>query len=103
MNLLSPIMVPLPLLNEGQLNLVVSYSISSDEEMSEAVIDAFLAANVDVYERPSTLVDWINANVFEEIQWTSDRPLYLSTRIWNHQVVMTAEEVRIYDTPPGMR
>lgn len=95
-------MAPLPLLNEGQLDLLVSYSISSDEEMGEAVIDAFLAANMDVFERPTTLVDWINVNVFEEIQWTSDRPLYLSTRIWDHQVVITAEEIRIYTTA-GMR
>lgn len=86
----------LPLLNEGDLDLLVSYSISSEEEMTEAVIDAFLAGNIEVFEKPTALVDWINADVFEDIQWTSDRPLYLSTRIWDYQVVITAEEVRIY-------
>lgn len=92
-------MHPLPLLNEEKLDLLVSYSISSGEEMTEAVIDAFLAANIDVFERPTTLVDWVNVDVFEDIRWTSDRPVYLSTRIWDHQVVLTAEEVRIYTAP----
>lgn len=89
-------MPPLPLLNEGQLDLLVAYSISSDEEMSEAIIDAFLSANIDVFEKSTTLVDWVNVDVLEDIQWTSDRPLYLSTRIWNHQAVITAEEIRLY-------
>lgn len=48
------------------------------------------------FDRPIQLVDWVNVDVFEAIQWTSDRPVYLSTRIWDHQVVITAEEVRIY-------
>lgn len=89
-------MAHLPLLNEGDLHLLVSYSLSSEEEMSEAVVNAFHAANIDVFEKPTQLVDWINADVFNVLQWSSDRPLYLSTRIWDHQVVITAEEVRIY-------
>lgn len=86
----------LPPLNEEELDLLVSYAVGSEEEMSEAVINAFLAGNIDVFEKSTTLVDWVNVDVFEDIQWTSDRPVYLSTRIWNHQVVITAEEVRIY-------
>jgi hypothetical protein len=89
-------MSPLPLLNEGELDLLVSYSLSSGEEMSEAVINAFLAANVDVFDEPTQLVDWIDADVFAALHWTADRPVYLSTRIWDHQVVITAEQVRIY-------
>lgn len=85
-----------PLLNEKELDLLVSYSIGSEEEMSVAVIDAFHAANVDVFEKPTELVDWVNIEVFEAIEWTSDRSLYLSTCIWDHQVVFTGEEIRIY-------
>jgi hypothetical protein len=91
-------MPSLPLLDESQLNLLVSYSISSEQEVTEAVIDAFLAGNIDVYEKPTTLVDWVNVDVLENIRWTADGPVYLSTRIWDHQVVITAEEVRIYAT-----
>lgn len=86
----------LPLLNEEDLDLLVSYSLSSGEEMHEAIVNAFCAARIDVFERRTQLVDWVNADVFESLQWTSDRPVYLSTEIWDHQVVITAEEVRIY-------
>lgn len=89
-------MSALPLLNEGDLSLVVRYSLESDEGMAEAVVNAFLAADVDVYDQPTQLVDWINADVFENLEWRSDRPFYLGTRIWDHGVVMTPEEVRIY-------
>ena len=86
----------LPRLNEGDFDLLVAYSLSSEEEMIEAIVNAFHAANIDVFEKPTRLDDWINADVFDVLQWTSDRPLYLSTRIWDHQVVITAKEVRIY-------
>lgn len=93
----------LPLLNEGDMSLLVRYSLEGDEEMTEAVVSAFLAADVDVYERSTQLVDWINAEVFENLEWTSDRPLYLCTRIWDHRVVMTPEEVRIYQSSEVIR
>lgn len=89
-------MAPLPLINEGEFNLLVKYSLSSEEDMSEAVVNAFLAAGVDVWGRPTQLVDWIEADVLENISWTSNRLLYVCTRIWDHRVVMTPEEVRIY-------
>lgn len=82
--------------NEDDLPLLVAYSPSSDEEMCEAVVNAFLAAGIDVFEKPTQLVDWINADVFDDLQWSSNRPLYLSTRIWDHRVVITADEIRIY-------
>ena len=82
--------------DEEELSLIVRQPIDSDEEMGEAVVDAFLAAGVDVYERPTTLAEWIDPDVFETLQWSSGRPLYLCTQIWDHQVVMTPEEVRIY-------
>lgn len=91
-------MVPLPLLNEEELGLVVSYLLDEGEEMSEAIIGAFLAANVDVYDKSTQLADWVNPEVLEGIQWSSDRPVYLCTRIWDKKVVITAEEVRIYNS-----
>jgi|GEM_PF-2840560 len=89
-------MVVLPLLDEEELPLVVAYSRSSDEQMDEAVVNAFLAANIDVFDRPTTLVDWVNTDVFEDLQWSSGHHLYLCTLIWSRQVVITPEEIRIY-------
>lgn len=89
-------MGPLPLLNESERHLLVNYSLSGEEEMTEGVVNAFHAANIDVFEEPSRLDDWINTDVFTALRWASDRPIYLGTRIWDHQVVITAEEIRIY-------
>lgn len=85
-----------PELNERDLNLLLRYSIESDEEMAEAVVNAFLAADLQIFERPTQFVDLLNVEVFDSIQWTDDRPLYICTRIWNHTVVLTPAEVRIY-------
>lgn len=88
-------MPSLPLKNERACDLLVAYSLSSGEEMGEAVVNAFCAANIDVFEKPTTLDKWINTDVFEALQWT-DRPVYLNTRIWDCWVRMSAEEIRIY-------
>jgi hypothetical protein len=92
-------MSPLPPLNERDLSLIVRYSLDSDEDMSQAVINAFVAAGEDIFHRPTQLIDWVNPEVFEVLRWTSERPLYLCTRIWDRRVVMTPEEVRIYTAP----
>lgn len=86
----------LPPLNERQFDLLVSYSISSGEEMHEAVVNAFLAANIEVYEKPTQLVDWVAADVLEVLESNPDRPINISTRIWDHRVVLSPEEVCIY-------
>lgn len=89
-------MSSVPPLNEESLNLLLSYSIEDGENMSEGVVNAFLAADIDVFEQSTQLVDWIDPDILEAIQRSSDRPIYLCTQIWGHQVVVTSEEVRIY-------
>lgn len=89
-------MVSLPASNEGDLHLLVAYSLGSGEGVSEAIVNAFQAANVTVFERPTQLEEWIDTDALEALQWTSGRPLYLGARIWDHHVLITGEEVRIY-------
>lgn len=89
-------MVPVPLLNEDDLDLLVSYSRESGEEMCGAVVNAFLAGNIDVYEEPTQLAHWINTDVLKDLRWSTTRPTYLCTHIWGHPVVITPEEIRIY-------
>ena len=96
------IMRPLPPLNDGECSLIVRHSIDSEEEMIEAVVDAFLAAGVDAYDRPTTLAEWIDPDVFETLQWSSSRPLYLGTLILDHEVVITPDQVAIYTAPGGV-
>lgn len=93
-------MCPLPLVDEGDLTLVVRYTPDAGESMSEAIVNAFLAAGLDVFDRPTHLVDWVDADAFETLDWSDDDTHYFATNIWDHRVVMASEEVRIY-TPPG--
>lgn len=86
----------LPQLNEDDLDLLVSYSIEPEEEIGEAIVNAFLAFNIDVFDKPTQLDDWINTDAFDDLSWSSERLLYLSTRIWDHQVVITGDEIRLY-------
>lgn len=83
-------------LNDEELDIVVRYSLDNDESMAEAVVNAFLAANVNVFDKPTQLADWVDVDVLDKIQGASDQPLYLWTRIWDHIVVISPEEVRIY-------
>jgi hypothetical protein len=89
-------MTGMPPLNEDEFDLLVSYSLGPEEPLDEAIVNAFHAAQIDVFERSTQLVDWINADVFEAIRWDTDRPLFLYTRVWDHQVVISAEDVWIY-------
>lgn len=85
-------------LNEAELDLNVRYARGSDETVTDAVVDAFLAANMDVFDQPTVLDDWINTDVFEDVSWTTDRLLYLCVLIWDRPVVITPEEIRIFAT-----
>ncbi|MFC5135670.1 MULTISPECIES: hypothetical protein [Haloferacaceae] len=90
-------MAGLQRLNEREMDRLAAYSIGVDEETVEGIVRAFDAVGVDVSERPTQLVDWVHADTLD-LRWSADWPVYLSTRIWDHRVVITAEELRIY--PP---
>jgi hypothetical protein len=90
-------MVPTPTLNEDQLDLVITHSVECDERIYGEIITAFHSADIDVSERPTQLFDWINSDVLEDIRWDSVSSVYLSKRIWGKRVIITAEEIRIYD------
>lgn len=77
-------------------NLLVTYSRERDEAMTESIIEAFLALGIDIFERDTTLQDWIYADALDGLAWRSERPLTLITRIWAYNVVLSDGEVRIY-------
>lgn len=89
-----------PLLLERDLDLLVRYSIDSGETVSEAIVCAFAILGVDVFERETRLQDWVDVGALEGFAWESARALYVSTQIWDHQVVVTADDVRIYGDAP---
>lgn len=85
--------VPLELLKN---DLLVAFSRDSDEVMSQSIIDAFLALDIDIFERETTLHDWINTDALDGLAWSSERPITHVTRIWGYKVALSDEVVRIY-------
>lgn len=91
-------MVFVPQLQKRDMHLLTTYALSDTEEMCEAIVCAFQSADINVFEKPTELADWIDADAFDALQWSSKRPHLLSTRIWDHHVVLTGEAVCIYKT-----
>jgi PAS domain S-box-containing protein len=77
-------------------DLLVAYSRDADEPMSESVLHAFLALDIDIFEKDSTLQDWIDVDFLEAVDNHSVRPITITTRLWGYTVELTAGEVRIY-------
>ena len=77
-------------------DLLVTYSRDADEPMSESVLHAFLALDIDIFERDSTLQDWIDVDFLDEVDNLSVRPITITTRLWEYTVELTAGEIRIY-------
>lgn len=86
----------LPRVDEEELELLATYQVGEDQAMTTAVVNAFLAAKINVFEESTQLVDWINPDAVDSLRWTDENPLSVATAIWNHNVVITADEIRIY-------
>lgn len=93
-------MVPIPLIDESDSTRLVTYPTGRTEDLNGSIIDAFLAADVDVFGKSTTLSDWINTDAVANIHYGSDRSVYLVARIWDHWTVVTTDEVRIYQSGP---
>lgn len=77
-------------------DLLVTYSRDADELMSEAILQAFFALDIDIFAMDRTLQDWIDADLLDGVDWHSARPLTITTRLWGYSVELTADDVRIY-------
>lgn len=93
-------MSTLPQLNTGREKLA-SYSVDSEEEISEALVEAFLAANINAFNQASTLSDWVDVDALEAFREGTDCQFRISTQIWYHTVVITPEEITIYTSLPA--
>lgn len=86
----------LPRLSEQQPPLV-TYQIEDGETVYEAITEAFGAIGVDVYEQKTTIEDWIKKDLFDLSIHDSEAPWRVSTIIWDHPIVITPGEIRIYE------
>jgi hypothetical protein len=84
------------LLDDADLDLLVSCEIGSEDEITEVIVRAFEAVQIDVFDKPTVLDDWVDTDVFVDLNWDRDYPIYLSTIIWDHRVIIASEQIRIY-------
>lgn len=77
-------------------NLLIAYSRDSDETMNQSITEAFLALDIDIFELDTTLEDWVNTDALNRLAWDSDGPLTIISRIWDYDVVLSNESVRIF-------
>ena len=82
--------------DQTSTDLLVAYSRDTDEPMSESILHAFLALDIDIFERDSTLQDWIDVDFLDKVDSLSVRPITITTRLWGYTVDLTVGEVRIY-------
>jgi hypothetical protein len=70
-----PVVVPkAQYLNEGDLDRLVSLDQDPEQEISEAIVEAFGAAQIDVFAKPTVLYDWIDPDLVEELVETAPPP-----------------------------
>ena len=86
----------IPSLQRPRRDLLVTYSIGSGERIPTAITKAFQATASDPWECETVVNDWIDGDAIDQLCRTSDRHLRVSTIVWNHPVVVTPEEIRIY-------
>jgi hypothetical protein len=84
------------LLDGADLDLLVSCKIGPEDEITEVIVRAFEAAQIKVFDKPTVLDDWVDTDVFVDLNWDRDYPIYLSIIIWDHRVIITSEQIRIY-------
>lgn len=85
----------LPRLSEQQPPLV-TYQIEGGESVYEAITEAFGALGIDVYEENTTIDDW-TSGLFDLSMLGSEAPWRVSTIMWDHPIVITPGEIRIYE------
>ena len=81
-------------------SFVISRSMGPDATVSTAVVETFLAADIDVNARETTLHDWVDPVVLDTFP-LDDPSNRLMVRLWDHAVVVTGREIRIFADPPA--
>lgn len=74
----------------------LNYDIPDGENVHEAISNAFASLGLDVYEKDTTIEDWTKDCPVDVQDWESSTNCRVTTTIWNHPVVLTANRLRIY-------
>lgn len=85
----------LPALQRSDGDVLVTYSVGSEESIPIAITGAFRAIGASPSDRETVVEDWIDGDAIERLCRASDRHLRVSTVIWDHPVIITPEEIQI--------
>lgn len=77
--------------------LLITYTPDADEPMSQAVLRAFFAIDIDIFEKEETLESQIRSDALNGFDWGTDCPHRLTTRLWGYGVEISGDKVRIFD------
>jgi len=77
---------------------VVTYARDADEKGVDAIVSAFATEPLDVdITKRDPLYAWIDLDALDALFESAGGDVELSTVIWDHPVVITADEIEIYE------
>lgn len=77
-----------------QKSPLVTYQIEDGEPIYEAITEAFGAVGLDAYDQKTSISDW---TLFDLRLLDSEGSRRVSTVIWDRPVVITPDEIRLYE------
>jgi len=79
---------------------LVRYSRDGDEDGTNAVVSAFREDPIDgVPADADSLYAWVDPDAIDDVLDSAGTDVRLSAVIWDHPVVITSEEIAVYE--PG--
>lgn len=85
----------LPRLSEQESPLI-TYEFEDGETVYEAITEAFIAIDFEVYDQKTTVKDWTETCPIDQGIFESEELCRVSTIIWDYPTVITPGKLRIY-------
>jgi len=77
---------------------VIRYARDAEEKGVDAIVSAFATESLDVdITKRDSLYAWIDLDALDALFESAGGDVELSTVIWDHPVVITADEIEIYE------
>ena len=77
---------------------VVTYARDGDENFVDAIVSAFATTPLDVdLSGRDPLYEWIDLDALDALFESARDDVALSTIIWDHPVVITVDDIEVYE------
>lgn len=73
------------------------HSVAPQEEISEAILEAFEERSVELLDREVQLQDKVDVDALNALDWDHGSSVRLGFTLWDHRVVVRPEAVRLYE------